>query len=121
MDGGIDSCYRQFFGASLESKIRDLILQGSEQSLPVGSSLLVLTGNPSIPYMIVAATMEMPEHVPPENAYSSMRAVLRIAHRNPDVAERIYCPGLTTGVGRVEPLDAAMQMAEAYRDWLKSA
>lgn len=121
MDGGIDARYREFFGPSIESVIREAILRRPEEILPVGASIVVRTNNTTIPYMVVAATMVMPEHVPAENAYRSMRAILRVASADPAVGQTIFCPGLTTGVGGVAPKDAASQMADAYRDWLNIA
>jgi hypothetical protein len=49
-----------------------------------------------------------------------MRAVLRIASTESEVEGDIYCPGLATGVGAVIPNNAAVMMAEAYRDWKRS-
>ena len=46
-----------------------------------------------------------------------MRAVLRIAGTIPEIAQDIFCPGLGTGVGMVNPEDAAVMMATAYADW----
>ena len=85
--------------------------------LPVGASLVVKTGHKSIPWMIVAPTMEMPEAVPASNAARAMGAILRMISQQHVPEGNIYCPGLCTLTGRVEPEDAAREMAAAYADW----
>lgn len=117
MDGGIDLVYSRFFGPELEGKIRAAIATRGEGHLPVGASLVVATGHARIPYMIVAPTMVMPEAVEPLHAARAMSAVLRAQRRHAIKIKRVYCPGLTTGVGLVSPAEAAVQMASAYRDW----
>ena len=117
MDGGVDAAYLNFFGPTIQTKVRDSILLRPEGHLPVGASLVVETGHNRIPYMIVAPTMMTPESVAADNAYRSLRAVFRIVEGEPIVGRSIFCPGLATGVGNVEPTDAAAAMVEAYRDW----
>jgi len=58
-----------------EQEIQRLITRRSEGYLPVGSGLLVKTGNNKIPYMICAPTMITPEAVEPFNAYFAMSAI----------------------------------------------
>jgi O-acetyl-ADP-ribose deacetylase (regulator of RNase III) len=87
----------------------------------VGASLVVRTGHDRVPFMIVAPTMTVPEQVESRNSYRAMRAVLRIASADPEVVRDVYCPGLATGVGMVPPENAAAMMAEAYRDWKRTA
>ena len=117
MDGGIDFLYMQFFGEGIQSRVQEAISTRPEGMLPVGASLLVPTGNTRIPYLIVAPTMEFPEPVPASNAYRAMRAILRLAAKESVAIANIYCPGLATGTGRVDPEDAAREMAAAFRDW----
>jgi O-acetyl-ADP-ribose deacetylase (regulator of RNase III) len=120
MDGGIDAAYCAFFGAEIEKKVREAIALRPEQMLPVGASLVVSTGHARIPYLILAPTMIMPEEVGSQNCYRAMRAVLRIAEAQPEIARDVFCPGLATGVGMVPPRNAAAMMAQAYRDWVKA-
>jgi O-acetyl-ADP-ribose deacetylase (regulator of RNase III) len=117
MDGGIDAAYRAFFGAQIERKVQDAVTSRPEGHLPVGASLVVRTGHPQIPFLIVAPTMVTPEEVTSRNSYRAMAAVLRMAMQYPEVATDVFCPGLATGVGMVPPENAAVMMAEAYRDW----
>ena len=121
MDGGIDAAYCAFFGRSIEGKVKEAIALRSEKMLPVGSSLSVATGNARIPYLIVAPTMTMPEAVESQNCYRAMRAILRIADQQQEIAKKIFCPGLGTGVGMVPPENAAAMMAQAYQDWKTTA
>jgi O-acetyl-ADP-ribose deacetylase (regulator of RNase III) len=117
MDGGIDAAYTQFFGPGIEVAVRNAIDRRPEGYLPVGASIVVATRHPRIPYLLVAPTMLMPEAVPAQNCYRAMRAILRVAGRDPEVGRAIYCPGLGTGVGLVPPVEAAKQMASAFADW----
>jgi O-acetyl-ADP-ribose deacetylase (regulator of RNase III) len=117
MDGGIDQRFQAFFGPQLERDVRDAILRRPEGHLPVGASLVIATRHARIPYLIVAPTMLMPEHVAAQNAYRALRAVLRLATTAPIEGGPIFCPGMTTGVGGVAPEEAAAAMATAYADW----
>lgn len=121
MDGGLDLTYKDFFGDSIELKVRDAIARREEKSLPVGAALAVPTDHAQVPWLIVAPTMEMPEPVEPVNCYRAMRAILRLAKVNSQIAAEVYCPGLCTGVGKVAPKEAAKMMARAYADWRRSA
>jgi len=112
LDGGIDKAYLDFFGSGIQSKVQDAIARRPEGRLPVGASLVVRTGHSRIPYLIVAPTMLLPEAVEKENCYRAMRAVLRVAAHH----EKVFCPGLGTGVGTVSAEEAAREMAQAYAD-----
>jgi O-acetyl-ADP-ribose deacetylase (regulator of RNase III) len=117
MDGGIDRAYLSFFGDQLGIRVQEAIGWRPEGILPVGAAELVLTGNARIPYMIVAPTMLMPEHVPALSARRALKAALRVVTANPEIGRDVYCPGLTTGVGAVSADEAAEQMAAAYAHW----
>ncbi len=117
MDGGIDRHYLDFFGQRLQQTVQDAIRRRPEGHLPVGAALIVPTGSPQIPYLVVAPTMQEPDMVEADHCYRAMRAVLRIAHQNVTIVERLYCPGLGTGVGGVPFSNAAQAMANAYADW----
>lgn len=119
MDGGVDRAYARFFGLDVVRRVRDAVLQRPEGHLPVGAALAIPTGHPTIAYLILAPTMETPEHVPATNAYRALRAALRLLNTHPELFGDWFCPGLTTLVGAVNPRDAATEMAEAYNDWKK--
>lgn len=116
MDGGIDAVYRRYFGQQIEDKVRSAVATRPEGYLPVGTSLVVPTSDSRIPYMIIAPTMLMPEAVSALNAARALRAVMRAQAAHASLLTNVYCPGLCTGVGQVEPDEAAIVMAAAYRD-----
>ena len=120
MDGGFDRELVRFFGPAIERRVRDAIALRPEGQLPIGASIVVRTDHPRVPWLIVAPTMISPEFVEPQNAYRAMRAVLRLMAQVPELTRGIFCPGLCTGVGGVEPTLAAREMATAYSDWLAS-
>jgi O-acetyl-ADP-ribose deacetylase (regulator of RNase III) len=117
MDGGIDRQYRDYFGHTIERAVQDAILRRPDQMLPVGAALADHTGHATIPYLIVAPTMEMPEAVPADHCSRALRAVFRLIERTPELNGDVYCPGLATWTGRVDSELAAEHMAQAYREW----
>ena len=120
LDGGIDRAYLSFFGASIQDRVHAAVNRRPEGYLPIGASEIVETGHPRIPYLLLAPTMTGPEFVTADNAYRAMRAVLRLAANHAAAGKCVYCPGLGTGVGGIDPANAAEQMALAYSDWKAS-
>ncbi len=114
MDGGIDAAYVRVFGASIEAEIRKRV-SWSAGGLAVGASLSVRVNHPRVHRLIVAPTMEHPESVPAINARRAMAAILRRASE--ENVQHLFCPGLCTGVGQVDPVEAAEQMRLAYETW----
>lgn len=116
MDGGIDLVYVRRFGWALQSRLMGIIHELPGRLLPVGDALMVPTNDPLIPWMISAPTMVTPGPVPDtRNAYLAFSAVLRIGRaRN---LGRVLCPGLATLTGRMDPLESARQMREAWDQW----
>lgn len=120
MDGGIDSAYLAYFGPGIQSAVQAAIARRPEGHLPVGAAIAVRTGDVRIPYLIAAPTMETPGEVPASYAGRALRAVLRLVDAHPELGEDVYCPGLTTAVGRTDPREAAQSMAAAYQHWRQS-
>jgi O-acetyl-ADP-ribose deacetylase (regulator of RNase III) len=118
MDGGIDAAYIARFGLQLQTRLQRMIDEQRGGKLEVGAALFVPTGDAQIPYLISAPTMVMPEPVPAANCFFAMSAALKVARQHQDVVTRLFCPGLGTGIGGVDPRDAAREMANAYRKWL---
>lgn len=114
MDGGIDEEYIEYFGSEVQQRVYGAIARLPHGLLPVGSGLLVHTGDERIPHLIVAPTMVLPEPVPAVHAYQAMSAVLRVVERHAGLIGDVFCPGLATGVGQVPFEDAAREMALAY-------
>lgn len=61
--------------------------------------------------------MVTPEAILSKNCFYAMIAILKLASQYPRI-DKIFCPGLGTGVGCVEPTLAAQEMAMACRKWL---
>lgn len=120
MDGGIDKVYRDHFGIEIEKTVQEAINKTGEKYLPVGSALIVKTDDTKVPLMIVAPTMFLPEAVKSQNCFFAMSAILNIYSKHKNKIKNIYCPGLGTGVGQVEPLDSAKEMKAAYLKWQQS-
>ncbi|MEO0853348.1 MAG: macro domain-containing protein, partial [Cyanobacteria bacterium J06648_11] len=114
MDGGIDAIYTRYFGLRPQTELQEIIARREDQKLPVGSGVLIRTGHDRIPFLISAPTMETPGPVPKQNAFYAMSAVLNTLTKHKDKLTEVYCPGLCTDVGHVEPEDAATEMAFAY-------
>jgi O-acetyl-ADP-ribose deacetylase (regulator of RNase III) len=122
MDGGLDWLLRERFGMQIERDVQAAI-QARGGKLPVGEALVVETGDPDVPYLISAPTMETPAIVlHTQNAYYSMRAVLgawkEFEAASPGCMRSIGVPGMCTGVGRMRPESAAAQMHRAYVEFL---
>lgn len=120
MDGGIDLHYRNEFGLEVERRLREAIEQRYEDAeLPVGEALVVQTGHAKIKRMIAAPTMRTPQNIRgTDNVRRAMLAALRVASglQGPAIA-RLGVPGMGTGVGRMDPFDAAEQMFDAWTQW----
>ena len=121
MDGSIDSLYLDFLGISVQNRLQDEIARRDypEGYLPVGKGLLIPTGHDRIPYLIAAPTMITPSAVSAIHSFQAMIAVLDTAYRNRKAVRKVFCPGLATGVGQVPPEEAAREMADAVRKWMR--
>lgn len=119
MDGGIDRLYIEYFGIHLQTEVMKAVSYRPEGYLPVGTGAFILTGDPQIPYMIAAPTMMTPGPVKSANCFFAMIAVLKVAYQNRKAVQKVFCPGLATGIGKVHPHLAAKEMANAYRKWVQ--
>jgi O-acetyl-ADP-ribose deacetylase (regulator of RNase III) len=109
MDGGIDLA-KSFAGC-----------------LPAGQAVIIPTLHQRIPHLIVAPTMERPQDVSGiDNAYAAMKAALgavtefnrRASESHASPIHRILCPGLCTGIGRMDPFESSRQMRRAVDEVL---
>lgn len=114
MDGGVDHDYVRFFGLGLQKKVHLAVNRRAEGYLPVGAAALIETGHELIPRLILAPTMSEPSVIPAYNIFRSFRAALKMFHEL-NLNGDIYTPGFGTGVGGVDPEDAAKMMYEAYK------
>lgn len=118
MDGGLDYALSERFGWDLEKRLQQMIKALPEGELLVGRALVIETGDPTVPLLISAPTMRIPTNFNIDtsiNAYLAMKAVLINALSNEDITS-VAVPGLCTGVGRMQPMIAARQMFQAYKE-----
>lgn len=116
MDGGLDWALSDRFGWDLQDKLQAQIKALPERELLIGRTLVLPTGDPSIPWLISAPTMRVPMSfniATSVNAYLAMKAIL-VAAMAHDEIDSVTIPGLCTGVGRMPPTTSAHQMFAAY-------
>ena len=121
MDGGIDLVICHHFGWDLMARVQQEILREWCGQQPVGSCLLVPTGNVEHPWLAHSPTMRTPQTIAgTENIYYALWATLVAVQRHNFVQDgtriirTIACPGLGTGVGQVAPEECARQMLLAW-------
>jgi O-acetyl-ADP-ribose deacetylase (regulator of RNase III) len=123
MDGGVDAAISYFFGWSLMERVQKRIIEEFLGEQPVGTSIIVETGNPKHPYLAHTPTMRVPMPIArTDHVYISMWAMLLAVRKHNLSSDKpigiVACPGLGTGTGRVPFREAARQMALAYRHFL---
>lgn len=119
MDAGMDLAVLRFFGRDLQDRIQKCIIEDYLGEQPVGTSILVESGNPDHPWVAHSPTMRVPLNIGrTDNVYLAMWATLCAVHRHNRTHEKkietIVSPGLGTGTGGMEPLEAALQILLAY-------
>lgn len=118
MDGGVDYAISVRLGWDLHLALQKQIQALPEGELLVGKTLVMETGDAQIPYLISAPTMRVPMSfniATSVNAYLAMKAALIAAKQHPEI-NTISIPGFCTGVGRMQPIIAAQQMLQAFRE-----
>jgi O-acetyl-ADP-ribose deacetylase (regulator of RNase III) len=119
MDGGIDLAYRRYFGLEVQARIQAKIRSEFSGELPVGQAMVVATGHDTVPYLVAAPTMRVPDKIGDTvNVYLAFRAALLavLAHNKggaPSIGT-LRAPALGTGVGAMPLARAARQMHAAY-------
>jgi O-acetyl-ADP-ribose deacetylase (regulator of RNase III) len=119
MGGGIDKAINDFHRGEAQRRVMAAIHEQFFGELPVGAALIVGLPAGRFPLVVVAPTMRIPGSVRGSlNAYLSMRAAL-VAVLRYDAGARVSIrslaiPGLGTGVGGMDPDEAAGQMRTAY-------
>ena len=113
MDGGIEGKYRDFFGMSIEDKVRERIKRDFHGELLVGQAFITDTGDERFPRLISAPTMRVPSDVSGSiNAYLAFKAILFTTLENG--VESMISPGLASLSGRMPYNLVARQMRAAY-------
>lgn len=124
MDGGINLAIVRHIRGDLEEAIQARILDEYRGEQPVGTSMLVETGQARCPWVAHVPTMRVPMEISrTDNVYVATWALLLSLDRHnrtaPAKIQRVICPGLGTGAGHVPPGEAARQMALAYRHFIE--
>jgi len=120
MDGGLDLALSERFGWELQTLLQEEIAALPERELLVGRSIVVQTNDAQTPWLISAPTMRVPMSFnigTSVNAYLAMKAILIAGTSHPEI-KSIAIPGLCTGVGRMPPKIASIQMFAAYDEIL---
>jgi O-acetyl-ADP-ribose deacetylase (regulator of RNase III) len=123
MDGGIDAAIVNFFGRSLEEKVRQTILEDYLGEQSIGTSLIIETGHPKHPFLAHSPIMRVPMNIQGTDIpYVAMWAILLAVRQHNKTSKRkidtVVCPGSGTGIGRVPYAESARQMALAYDRFL---
>jgi len=119
MDGGLDYAISDFFEWKIQPRVQAILRNEHFGELPVGTAVVVETGDDTFPYLVSAPTMRTPTSVDRTlNAYLAMRAillaVLRFNQKHSHAIKSIAIPGLGTAVGRMPADRCARQMRAAY-------
>ena len=116
MDGGFDLALVNYFGQELMERVQDKIKAEYAGEQPVGTCLIVETGNKKHPYLAHTPTMRIPRVIREyDTVYTAMRAMLLAVRKHSDI-KAVLCTGLGTATGKIPPIIAARQMYLAYKN-----
>ena len=124
MDAGMDLAVVRYFGRHVMERIQREILDDYLGEQPVGTCLIVPTEHPTHPFVAHCPTMRIPMNIQgTDNVYLALWAALTAVHRHNRTATRkiatLACPGLGTGTGGMDMLEAALQLCLAYEHFKK--
>ena len=124
MDAGMDLAVVRYFGRQVMDIIQNQILDDYLGEQPVGSCIIVPTGHPTHPFVAHAPTMRVPMNIKgTDHIYIALWATLTAVHRHNRSQSRkidsVACPGLGTGTGGVDALEAALQLFLAYEHFCR--
>jgi O-acetyl-ADP-ribose deacetylase (regulator of RNase III) len=108
MGGGVAGVIKRAAGGEVEEEAR------RRAPIPVGQAVLTSGGKTKFQGIIHAPTMPQPAmRIPAKNVGLATRAALKLADERG--FSSLAIPGMGTGVGGVEPSDAAKQMLNEIR------
>ncbi|HTV40365.1 MAG TPA: macro domain-containing protein [Candidatus Sulfotelmatobacter sp.] len=137
MDAGMDLAIVRYFGRHVMEQIQKRILEDYLGEQPVGTCIIVPTGHPSHPFVAHCPTMRVPMNIQgTDHVYLALWAALTAVHRHnrsepangehakawtPNAAKinSIACPGLGTGTGGMEAVEASLQLRLAYEHFCR--
>lgn len=122
MDAGMDLAVVRFFGRQVMELIQKQILDDYLGEQPVGTCIIVPTGHTLHPFVAHAPTMRVPMNIQgTDHVYLALWAALTAVHRHNRSEslkiDSIACPGLGTGTGGMDSLEAALQLCLAYEHY----
>lgn len=124
MTAGIDAAVVARLGDDLMARVQHRIMDEYWGEQPVGTAFVMPTGDRSIPFLCHAPTMRVPGNIEgTDKVYAATWAALLAImahnrqHRDTPI-EVVALPALGTGFGGVAGIEAARQMAAAYRHLL---
>ena len=126
MDAGIDLAVVRYFGRHVMERVQRQILDDYLGEQPVGTCILIPTDHATHPFVAHAPTMRVPMNIQgTDHIYLALWASLTAVHRHNRVEARqiktLACPGLGTGTGGVNSLEAAIQLRLAYEHFQRPA
>jgi O-acetyl-ADP-ribose deacetylase (regulator of RNase III) len=124
MDAGMDLAVVRFFGRHVMERVQKAILEDYLGEQPVGTCIIVPTDHALHPFVAHSPTMRVPMNIQhTDHVYLAMWAALTSIFRHNRSADRkidsLACPGLGTGTGGVDSLEAALQLCLAYEHYLR--
>ena len=119
MDAGMDLAVVRYFGRHVMERVQRAILDDFLGEQPVGTCVIVPTDHASHPFVAHAPTMRVPMNIQGTDhvylaLWSSLIAIHRHNRQEPRKIETVACPGLGTGTGGIDALEAATQLRLAY-------
>lgn len=113
MDDGINLAISTML-PTVQSRVQKMVADTYYGEQPVGTSLIVSTGDERFPYIAHTPTMRFPRNIQAEAVYDATRAMLMAVMEGDEVIETVACPGLGTAGGAVGPNSGARMMRLAY-------
>lgn len=124
MTAGIDAAVVRRFGEDLMQRVQQRIMDEYFGEQPVGTAIVLATGDPQLPFLCHSPTMRVPGSIDgTDKVYAATwAALLSVQAHNRTTEQRIEVvalPAMGTGFGGMAFEEAARQMAVAYRHFLE--
>ena len=119
MDAGMDLAVVRYFGRHVMENIQKKILDDFLGEQPVGTCIIVHTNHALHPFVAHAPTMRVPMNIQgSDHVYLALWASFIAVHQHNRSESRkietFACPGLGTGTGGMDAIEASLQLRLAY-------